>query len=134
MASLVEIEGVGKLYAEKLKMAGIRGTRSFLEWGATPVGRKQIAERTGIDEDKLLEWLNHADLMRVKGIGSEYSDLLEAAGVDTIVELARRNAQNLYQQLVMINNEKKLVRKMPTQSQVRGWIDQAKTLPRLINY
>jgi predicted flap endonuclease-1-like 5' DNA nuclease len=134
MVSLLKIEGVGKTYAEKLKAAGIRGTQSFLKLGATRQGRKQIAESSGVDEGLVLEWVNHVDLMRVKGVGEEYSDLLEEAGVDTVVELGQRNPDNLHKGLEATNQKKKLVRKMPTRDQVAGWIEQAQKLPRVVQY
>ncbi len=134
MASLIEVEGIGEKYAQTLKDAGVRGTQSFLEWGATPQGRKQIEEKTGISTKLILEWLNHCDLLRIRGVGGEYSDLLEEAGVDTVVELGNRNAENLYQKLVEINQSKKLVRKMPTKAQVADWVNQACDLPRILTY
>ncbi len=102
--------------------------------GATPKGRKELAEKTGIGDALILEWVNHVDLYRIKGVGSEYSDLLEAAGVDTVVELAQRKPANLAQKMVAVNLEKKLVRKLPVESQVTDWIEQAKKLPRVITY
>lgn len=134
MARLVEIEGIGEAYAQKLQGAGIQTVQRLLDEGSSPEGRKQVAEKTGIDETLILEWVNHADLFRIKGVGEEYSDLLEAAGVDTIPELAQRNPENLYQKLVSINQEKELVRKLPAQTQVRDWVEQAKQLPRVITY
>lgn len=134
MAKLEDVEGIGPAYAEKLRQAGVRSTDSFLKLAATPKGRQDLAERSGISEKLILEWANHLDLYRIKGVGSEYSDLLEEAGVDTVVELAQRNAENLYQKLVEVNNAKKLVRKMPVQSQVADWIEQAKKLPRVLQY
>jgi predicted flap endonuclease-1-like 5' DNA nuclease len=112
----------------------VRSTDSFLKLAATPKGRQELAEKSGINEKMILEWANHLDLYRIKGVGSEYSDLLEEAGVDTVVELAQRNPENLYQKLVEVNNAKKLVRKMPVQSQVADWIEQAKKLPRVLQY
>jgi predicted flap endonuclease-1-like 5' DNA nuclease len=106
----------------------------LLEKGLTPKARKEIAEKSGIDEGLILQWINHVDLFRIKGVGEEYSDLLEAAGVDTIPELAQRKAENLYAKLVATNEEKKLVRKLPVLSQVTSWVEQAKCLPRKINY
>jgi predicted flap endonuclease-1-like 5' DNA nuclease len=106
MAKIVDLEGVGPIYAQKLKNAGISTTNTLLEIGASPRGRKQLAEKSGIDETLILQWVNHADLYRIKGVGSEYSDLLEAAGVDTVVELSNRNAANLYQKLVETNEKK----------------------------
>ena len=134
MAPVIQIEGVGAAYAEKLIAAGIRTTDALLEAGATPKGRKSLEEKTGIRHDLILEWVNHVDLWRIKGIAEEYSDLLEEAGVDTVPELAQRNAQNLYARLVAINQDKQLVRRLPTQNQVANWIDQAKRLPRVVAY
>lgn len=134
MTQLAKIEGIGKVYDAKMKAAGITSTEALLEAGATPKGRKDLAEKTGISDTLILEWVNRADLFRVKGIGEEYSDLLEAAGVDTVPELAQRKAENLFQKLEEVNAAKKLVRKMPTQAQVAGWIEQAKSLERKVNY
>jgi len=134
MAKLEKIEGVGEFYAQKLREAGIRTTQALLEKGASPQGRQEIAEKTDIGERLILEWVNHVDLFRIKGVGEEYSDLLEEAEVDTVPELAQRNAEHLYQKLVAVNREKKLVRRLPTQAQVSDWIEQAKRLPRVITY
>ncbi len=134
MAKLEFIEGIGPAYAEKLRAAGIASTEALLKKGSTPQGRKEIAEATGISPDLILTWVNHADLHRIKGIGSEYAELLEQAGVDTVPELARRNPENLYKALVAINEEKKLVRRLPTLKQVEDWVNQAKALPRVIEY
>jgi predicted flap endonuclease-1-like 5' DNA nuclease len=102
--------------------------------GASPKGRKALAENTGISGKLILEWVNHADLYRIKGVAEEYSDLLEEAGVDTVPELAQRNAENLYAKLVETNAAKELVRRLPTQAQVADWIEQAKALPRVVTY
>lgn len=134
MASLVRIEGIGPVYAEKLKEIGIATTEALLKRGATPKGRQEIAEKTGISEKLILEWVNLADLFRIKGIGEEYSDLLEEAGVDTVPELAQRNPEHLYKALVETNAQKKLVRRLPTQADVASWVEQAKSLPRVITY
>jgi len=134
MAKLTKVEGIGEAYAQKLREAGIRTTQALLKKGASPKGRKEIAEKTDIGEKLILEWVNHADLFRIKGVGEEYSDLLEAAGVDTVPELAQRNPENLHQKLVAVNQEKELVRQLPTQAQVSDWIAQAKRLPRVITY
>lgn len=134
MANIMEIEGVGKTYATKLQSAGVVTVEDLLECGGPKQGRKQLAEKTGIDEGLILEWVNHADLSRIKGIGSEYSDLLEEAGVDTVVEMARRNPENLYRQLEVINEQKKLCRRLPGQAAVEDWIAQAKALPRMVSY
>ena len=134
MASLLKIEGIGEKYAQTLKAAGVRSIEKLLEAGVTPKGRQELAEKTGISEKLILEWVNLADLFRVKGIGEEYSDLLEEAGVDTIPELAQRNPANLYEALEKVNAQKKLVRQLPTRVQVESWVDQAKALPRVVTY
>jgi len=134
MAKLTKVEGIGEIYAQKLQEAGIGTTQALLQKGASPQGRQEIAEKTDISERLILEWVNHVDLFRIKGVGEEYSDLLEEAGVDTVPELAQRNAENLYQKLVAVNQEKKLVRQLPGQAQVSDWIEQAKRLPRVITY
>jgi predicted flap endonuclease-1-like 5' DNA nuclease len=134
MAKITAIEGVGEVYAQKLREAGIRTTQALLEKGASPQGRTEIAEKTGITGTLILEWVNHADLFRIKGVGEEYSDLLEEAGVDTVPELAQRNPEHLYQKLVAVNQEKMLVRQLPAQAQVNDWVEQAKRLPRVVTY
>lgn len=134
MAAIGDIEGIGESYANKLKEAGVATVESLLEKGATPKGRADIAETTGIREDLILRWVNHADLYRIKGIGSELSELLEKAGVDTVPELARRNPDNLHAKLVEINEAKNLVRRMPSLSQVQSWVEQAKELPRVVTH
>jgi len=134
MARIVDVEGIGPVYAEKLQAAGIKTTDVLLEKGASPQGRKAIEEQTGISHGLILEWVNHVDLYRIKGVASEYSDLLEEAGVDTVVELGHRVAANLYQKMLEVNAEKKLVRRLPTEKQVADWIEQAKKLPRGVNY
>ncbi len=134
MKGLLKIEGVGASYYRKLQDAGIKSTAALLEKGATPQGRREIAAQSGIGEPFILRWVNHTDLARIKGVGGQYAELLEAAGVDTVVELAQRNAENLHRHLAAVNEEKRLVRKLPNQSQVSNWIKQAKKLPRLINY
>jgi predicted flap endonuclease-1-like 5' DNA nuclease len=134
MASLIKIEGIGEKYATKLKMIGISTTETLLEKGQTPKDRQEIADKSGITKTLILEWVNLADLFRIKGVGEEYSDLLEEAGVDTVVELAQRNPANLYQAVVEVNQKKKLVRKLPTQGQVSDWVKQAKKLPRVVKY
>lgn len=134
MPSIVDIEGVGPVFAKKLKEAGVATTDALLVAGATPKGRKELAAKAGIDETKILEWVNRSDLYRIKGVGSEYSDLLEASGVDTIVELSKRVPANLFAKMVEVNKAKKLVRKMPIEPQVKDWIEQAKALPRKVSY
>ncbi len=134
MAKLIQIEGIGIAYAGKLQELGITTTQELLEKGATPASRQDIAAKTGISEKLILEWVNHADLFRIRGIGEEYADLLEAAGVDTVPELAQRNPENLYEKLVAVNQAKGLVRRLPPLSAVKDWVEQAKTLPRAIQY
>ncbi|NND60903.1 MAG: DUF4332 domain-containing protein [Gammaproteobacteria bacterium] len=134
MARISDIEGIGPTYAEKLKSAGISNTDQLLENGGSAKGRKEIAKASGLTEKQILEWVNRADLIRIKGVGSEYADLLECCGVDTVPELKNRSAKNLHAKMVEVNEKKKLVRKVPTESQVTDWVAQAKTLKRAVNY
>ena len=134
MPKVIDIEGVGPAYAAKLEAAGVKGTDALLKMGATPKGRKELAEKSGITEKLILEWVNRVDLYRIKGVGSEYSDLLENAGVDTVVELANRKPENLVVKMTEVNAAKHLVRKLPTLTQVQDWVKQAKELPRVISY
>ena len=134
MANLLRVEGIGEVYAQKLSDAGIKTTNALLKQGATPKGRKEIAENSSISETLILEWVNHVDLFRIKGVFEEYADLLEEAGVDTVVELAQRNPANLYKKLVEVNEQKKLVRQLPGKSQVENWVAQAKQLDRAVFY
>jgi predicted flap endonuclease-1-like 5' DNA nuclease len=134
MAKLEKIEGIGPVYAEKLREAGIATTDALLEAGSTPNGRKELAEKADIGGKLILEWVNLCDLFRIKGVGEEYSDLLEEAGVDTVPELAQRNAANLHAKMEEVNAEKKLVRRLPTADQVVDWVAQAKALPRVVTY
>lgn len=134
MAKIADIEGIGPAYAEKLQGCGITSTDQLLEMGGTPQGRKQIASKSGITEKQILGWVNRADLTRIKGVGSEYADLLECAGVDTVPELKGRSAKNLHAKMAEINEQKKLVRKLPTETQVSNWVDQAKKLNRAVSY
>jgi predicted flap endonuclease-1-like 5' DNA nuclease len=128
------VEGIGPVFAEKLRGVGVATLLDLLERGATSKGRDELAEGSGIGGSQILKWVNHVDLYRVKGVGSEYADLLEASGVDTVVELAQRNPANLAEKIVAVNEEKNLVRRTPVQSQVEEWVDQAKKLPRVISY
>lgn len=134
MASIVEIEGIGPVYREKLIAYGIKTVEGLLKAGASPSGRAEIEKGSGISKTLILEWVNHADLFRIKGVSEEYSDLLEEAGVDTVVELAQRKADNLYAKLKEVNMEKKLVRRLPSERQVGDWVSQAKSLPRIVTY
>jgi predicted flap endonuclease-1-like 5' DNA nuclease len=134
MMGINDIEGIGAVYARKLARIGIRSTDALLKRGALPKGRKEIVAATGISHKLILEWVNLADLYRVKGVGSEYSDLLEEAGVDTAVELAKRDAKKLYATMEKTNTKKNLVNKMPGEKVVKKWIQQAKRLPRVVRY
>jgi len=134
MGNLDKVEGIGEAYAEKLAEAGISTTQDLLVRGASPQGRAEIAEVTGITPKLILRWVNHVDLFRIKGVGSEYADLLEAVGVDTVPELGQRNPGNLYEKLVEVNQARKLVRQLPSETQVADWIAQAKQLPRKLTY
>jgi predicted flap endonuclease-1-like 5' DNA nuclease len=134
MTDIVDIEGIGPAHAAKLKDNGVATVEALLKTGASPKGRKDLAEKTGIRDDLILKWVNRADLFRIKGVGEEYSDLLEAAGVDTVPELAQRRADNLHAKMVEVNTAKKLVRQMPTENQVADWIAHAKTLERVVTY
>ena len=129
-----EIEGIGQAYAEKLSAAKIATTEDLLEMCKTPQGRVSVSQTTGVSSNQLLKWTNLADLMRVSGVGSEYSELLEAAGVDTIKELRNRNAENLATKMKEVNEAKKLTRTTPSTSVVQDWIDGAGKLPPMITY
>ncbi|MEA3440168.1 MAG: DUF4332 domain-containing protein [Chloroflexota bacterium] len=134
MTSIIKIEGIGDVYADKLREIGIATVEALLKAGTTPKGREELVEATGVSHKLILEWVNLADLFRIKGIGEEYSDLLEEAGVDTVPELAQRNPGNLYKKLVETNDEKELVRQLPSQDAVADWVKQAKNLKRVVTY
>ena len=134
MPTITDIEGIGEKFAEKLQSAGVRTTEALLKKGDTSADRKDLAMQIDVSDHQILEWVNRADLYRIKGVGSEYADLLEAAGVDTVRELAKRQAGNLFENLKMINDEKKKARKLPTADQVAEWVKQAKSLPRAVEY
>jgi len=129
-----KIEGIGPKNAEVLRSHGITRTHHLLERGASRKGRKEVAEQTGIEEKKILQWANMCDLMRIKGVGEEYSELLEVAGVDTVKELRNRNAKNLAQAMADANTKRRLVRLLPGESKVTSWVSQAKKLPPLMTY
>ena len=133
--NIEEIEGIGPAYAAKLKeKAGIGTVESLLKEGASKSGRKSISEKTGIDEKLVLRWVNQADLFRIKGVGEEYADLLEAAGVDTVKELKTRVPANLLAKIQEINDTKKLVKSIPTLSSLEKWVEEAKTLEAVVTY
>lgn len=130
-----DVEGIGPAYAAKLTDAGVATTDALMERAATSGGRDRLSEATGITGALLLEWVNHADLMRVDGVGSEYADLLEAAGVDSCAELAQRNAANLattFQELDAARPN--TIRQIPSEATVAGWIEQARRLEKVISY
>jgi len=129
-----EIEGIGPTYAEKLAAAKIATTDDLLEQCKTPEGRDSVSQTTGVSSNQILKWTNLADLMRVSGVSSQYSELLEAAGVDTIKELRNRNAENLASKMKEVNEAKKLTRVTPSAKVVQDWIDNAGTLPPMITY
>jgi predicted flap endonuclease-1-like 5' DNA nuclease len=134
MAKLSAIEGIGQAYSVKLKAAGVRSLENLLKTCCGKKGRKELAKKTGISEKQILGWVNRADLSRIKGIGTQYSDLLECAGVDTVPELAQRKPENLHAKMVEVNGLKKLVRQVPTLSLVQSWVKQAKALPRVVTH
>jgi predicted flap endonuclease-1-like 5' DNA nuclease len=134
MTKVSDIEGIGSANAQKLSDIGISTTEALLKQGASKKGRKEIADKSSISEKLILKWVNRADLARIKGIGEEYADLLEVAGVDTVPELAQRNTENLYNKMVEVNAEKKMVRQVPAKSKVEDWVKQAKGLDRVVTY
>lgn len=134
MTALADIEGIGPAYAEKLTAAGLTSIENLLDVCCTKKGRKDVAEKSGISEKLILGWANRADLTRIKGVSTQYADLLECAGVDTVPELAQRNAANLQAKMAEVNEEKSLVRKVPALSSVEDWVAQAKDLPRKITH
>jgi predicted flap endonuclease-1-like 5' DNA nuclease len=134
MAKIEELEGIGPAYSAKLTAAGIDTVEKLLTAGTTPKGRKEIAEKTGIDGSRIMTWVNMADLCRIKGVGPQFSELLQASGVDTIKELRHRRADNLHAKLTEVNAEKKLTRVVPTEDQVQAFIDFAKTLEPVVTY
>lgn len=134
MSKLGMIEGIGESYEMKLKEAGITSVEGLLAACSSKKDRVNIALKTGITEKLILKWANHADLIRIKGIGGEYAELLEAAGVDTVPELSKRKPDNLLAKMMEVNEAKKLVRKMPVKKQVESWIQQAAKLPRALQY
>lgn len=134
MAKVVDIEGIGPAYQASLAKAGVETVEALLKKGATRKGRAELAKASGISETLILRWVNHADLFRIHGVAGQYAELLEAAGVDTVAELARRNADHLQAAMVKVNGEKKLVRALPETSQIAKWIEEAKALPRAVEY
>ena len=131
---IIDIEGVGDVYAEKLIAAGINKASELLEKCAAPKGRKELAEATGISEKLILKWANHTDLYRINGVGPQFAELLEAAGVDTVKELRHRVAENLQPKLTEVNEQKNICNRVPAVSEVQKMIDQAKELEPKMTY
>ncbi len=140
MASVEAIEGIGPAYAARLKAQGLRTTAALLARGSTKRGREDLAAAAGLSERLILEWVNRADLMRVKGIGPQFSDLLEAAGVDSVPELANRNPANLADKMEEVNDAsiersgRSIVRRVPSAKEVTDWVAQARKLPRVVTH
>ena len=131
---VIEVEGIGPVYGKKLNDAGIKNTDQLLNACKTKAMRLKLAADSGIDESHILRFANMVDLFRIHEVGSEYADLLEASGVDTVKELATRNPANLTAKMAEVNNEKKLVRRTPTEKMVEKWVNEAKTLPGALEY
>jgi len=136
MASLTKVEGIGKRYQKQLQKVGISTTEALLKNGATRKGRNQIAKESGISAKLVLEWVNRADLFRIKGVATQYADLLEQSGVDTVVELGKRVPENLLDRMAKANSKgkRKLVRQLPSINQVKKWVKQAKRLKRVVTH
>jgi predicted flap endonuclease-1-like 5' DNA nuclease len=132
--SIKDIEGIGETYKKKLNAVGVKTTDRLLERGKTPKGRKELEQKTGIGHKLILEWVNLADLFRIQGVGEEYSDLLEEAGVDTVKELKNRKPDALWQKMKEVNEKKKLVRRLPSLKSVEKWVSLAKGLPPMVEY
>lgn len=131
---IIDIEGVGEKYAQGLEKAGVKTPEALLEAGATPAGRKKLAEETGISPTLILKWVNHADLFRIKGVGPQFAELLEAAGVDTVKELKHRVPANLTKKMLETNEAKNLANRVPSEKEVTEWIAEAKTLEPKVSY
>jgi predicted flap endonuclease-1-like 5' DNA nuclease len=134
MASIEDIEGIGSAHGTKLRAMGISTVEALLERGASPKGRQEIEAETGASCKQILRWVNHADLFRITGVGAEFAELLEAAGVDTLPELAQRSPANLHKALVEVHERRHLTRRVPSENQLTDWISQAKRLARVVTY
>ena len=136
MASLTKVEGIGKKYQKQLQKAGILTTEAGQEYFFSSYGEDQMAKESGISAKLILEWVNRADLFRIKGVGTQYADLLEKSGVDTVVELGKRVPENLHAKMAEVNSKrkKKLVRQLPSLNQVKKWTKQAKRLKRVVTH
>lgn len=131
---IIDIEGIGPVYAEKLMAAGIDTDEKLLEKCCKPADRKALAEETGISEKLILTWTNHTDLMRINGVGPQFAELLEAAGVDTVKEFRHRVAENLQPKLEEVNVAKNICNRVPVVAELQKMIDQAKELPPMMEY
>ena len=131
---IIDIQGIGPVYAEKLIAVGIETVDQLLEKGCCPKGRKELEDQTGIRADLILTWVNHADLFRVKGVGPQFAELLEAAGVDTVKELRNRNAANLAAKMLEVNEAKHLCKRTPVEKEIQKFIDLAKALDPAVTY
>ena len=131
---IIDIQGIGPVYAEKLIAVGIETVDQLLEKGAAPKGRKELEDKTGIRGDLILTWTNHCDLMRINGVGPQFSELLEAAGVDTVKELRNRNAANLAAKMLEVNEAKHLCKRTPVEKEIQKYIDAAKELEPVVTY
>jgi predicted flap endonuclease-1-like 5' DNA nuclease len=129
-----DVEGIGPAVGEKLRACGIADTEALLAETKTPKQRKALAEKSGLGEKRVLKFANMVDLYRIGGVGAEYAELLEASGVDTVPELARRNPVELTQKMAEVAQAKKLTRRAPSEAEVAKWIEQAKALPRVLTY
>ncbi|MBS1705601.1 MAG: DUF4332 domain-containing protein [Armatimonadetes bacterium] len=134
MASISDIEGIGDSYAAKLKDQGVSTPEKLLETAASKKGRQDLAEKSGISETLILKWVNHADLMRINGVGGQFAELLEASGVDSLPELAQRNAANLAAKMEEVNAAKNLTNRVPSETEVAKWVEEAKTLGRIVTH
>jgi predicted flap endonuclease-1-like 5' DNA nuclease len=132
--NIEDVEGIGPAFAAKLREERVNTTDDLLQRGGSRRGRDELEAATGISHNQILEWTNHADLYRIKGVGSEYADLLEAAGVDSVAELAQRNAKNLSETFGELDAARNTVRNIPSEAIVAGWIEEAKSLPRMVEY
>jgi predicted flap endonuclease-1-like 5' DNA nuclease len=134
LVPILKVEGIGKVYAEKLIALGIETTKDLLEKGRTPSGREELVKKTGISPKLILEWVQDSDLMRIKGVSEEYSDLLDEVDVKDAVDLATKDPEELHQKILEACSKKNITRKPPYLKTVQKWIEQAKTLPKVIQY
>jgi predicted flap endonuclease-1-like 5' DNA nuclease len=134
VTNIEDIEGIGPGHAEKLRAAGVPSVEELLSAGKTAAMRRALAEKTGLNADSILTWVNHADLFRINGVAGEFAELLEASGVDTVPELAQRSAANLHSRMSEVNAQKSLTRRVPTAEQLERWIAEAKTMPRMVEH